>query len=179
MKQSYTERIQKNQPINYINKCIKVTRYKINTKKSIVFLHAGNKKLDNGISKTVLALTYRYRVQTSNYLCVCVPAKSCLTLCDLMGCSPPGSCPWNFPGKNTGVGCHFLLQGIFSPRNQTRVSCIFCIAGRFFTTEPPGMPMVTSGKRDRGRANIGAGGKDYYGVTRNQVCESFENCKVL
>ena len=22
-------------------------------------------------------------------------------------------CPWEFPGKNTGVGCHFLLQGIF------------------------------------------------------------------
>ena len=22
-------------------------------------------------------------------------------------------CPWNFPGKNTGVACHFLLQGIF------------------------------------------------------------------
>ena len=22
-------------------------------------------------------------------------------------------CPWNFPAKNTGVGCHFLLQGIF------------------------------------------------------------------
>ena len=22
-------------------------------------------------------------------------------------------CPWGFPGKNTGVGCHFLLQGIF------------------------------------------------------------------
>ena len=21
-------------------------------------------------------------------------------------------CPWNFPGKNIGVGCHFLLQGI-------------------------------------------------------------------
>ena len=21
--------------------------------------------------------------------------------------------PWNSPGKNTGVGCHFLLQGIF------------------------------------------------------------------
>ena len=20
-------------------------------------------------------------------------------------------CPWNFPGKSTGVGCHFLLQG--------------------------------------------------------------------
>ena len=22
-------------------------------------------------------------------------------------------CPWDFPGKTTGVGCHFLLQGIF------------------------------------------------------------------
>ena len=22
-------------------------------------------------------------------------------------------CPWDFPGKNTGVGCHFLLQGLF------------------------------------------------------------------
>ena len=22
-------------------------------------------------------------------------------------------CPWDFPGKNTGIGCHFLLQGIF------------------------------------------------------------------
>ena len=22
-------------------------------------------------------------------------------------------CPWDFPGKNTGVGCQFLLQDIF------------------------------------------------------------------
>ena len=22
-------------------------------------------------------------------------------------------CPWDYPGKNTGVGCHFLLWGIF------------------------------------------------------------------
>ena len=22
-------------------------------------------------------------------------------------------CPWDFPGKNTGAGCHFLLRGIF------------------------------------------------------------------
>ena len=25
-------------------------------------------------------------------------------------------CPWDFPGKNTGVGCHFLLQGSFLTR---------------------------------------------------------------
>ena len=41
-------------------------------------------------------------------------AQSCLTLCDPMDCSLPGSsCLWDFPGKYTGVGCHFLLQEIF------------------------------------------------------------------
>ena len=38
-------------------------------------------------------------------------AQSCPTLCDLMDCSP--ICPWNSPGKNTRVGCHFCFQGIF------------------------------------------------------------------
>ena len=60
--------------------------------------------------------------------------QSCLTLCNPVDGSPPGSAipgiqlcptlcdpidstpatrlphPWNSPGKNTGVGCHFLLQ---------------------------------------------------------------------
>ena len=33
--------------------------------------------------------------------------------------------PWGFPGKNTGVGCHFLLQGIFSTQglNQGLPHC--------------------------------------------------------
>ena len=31
-----------------------------------------------------------------------------------MDSSLPGSfCPWGFPGKNPGMGCHFFLQGIF------------------------------------------------------------------
>ena len=39
------------------------------------------------------------------------PLQSCLTLCDPINGSPPGSPhPWDSPGKNTGVGCHFLLQ---------------------------------------------------------------------
>ena len=38
--------------------------------------------------------------------------------------------PWNYPGKNTGVGNHSLFQGIFLTRDQTLVSCI---AGRLFT----------------------------------------------
>ena len=36
--------------------------------------------------------------------------RSCLTLCDIIDGIPPGSRPWDSPGKNTGVGCHFLLQ---------------------------------------------------------------------
>ena len=36
--------------------------------------------------------------------------QSCPTLCDPIDSSPPGSHPWDSPGKNTGVGCHFLLQ---------------------------------------------------------------------
>ena len=54
----------------------------------------------------------------------CVRAKllqSYLTLCDLVVYSPPGSSVeffrqeyWNSPGKNTGVGNHSFLQGIFS-----------------------------------------------------------------
>ena len=47
-------------------------------------------------------------------LCVCVcvlVAQSCLILCDPMDCVWPTRflCPLVSPGKNTGVGCHFLF----------------------------------------------------------------------
>ena len=45
---------------------------------------------------------------------VMVLVAKCLTLCDPMDCNPPGSSAHgDSPGKNTGVGCHFLLQGSF------------------------------------------------------------------
>ena len=48
----------------------------------------------------------------------CLIYKSCLTLCDPMDCSLPGSFrPWDFPGKNTGVGCH-LIQGSSTKSTQ-------------------------------------------------------------
>ena len=34
-------------------------------------------------------------------------------------------CPWNFPGKNTGMGCHFLLQGIFLTQESN--PCLLCL----------------------------------------------------
>ena len=49
-----------------------------------------------------------------NCVCMCLVVQLCLTLCNPMGRrSLPGSCPWNSPGNNPGVGCQFLLQGIF------------------------------------------------------------------
>ena len=55
--------------------------------------------------------------------------QSCPTLCDPMDRSPPGSSVYgDSPGKNTGVGCHALLQGTF----PTQISLF---AGRFFTIQ--------------------------------------------
>ena len=47
-------------------------------------------------------------------------------------------CPWNFSGKNTGVGCHFLCQGLFLTQGLNLY--LLCLQHwvRFFTTEPPG-----------------------------------------
>ena len=42
----------------------------------------------------------------------CLVAKLCLTL--VKPWTSRLLCPWDFPGKNTGVVYHFLLQGIFS-----------------------------------------------------------------
>ena len=45
---------------------------------------------------------------------LCLVIQLCLTLCDPMDCSPPGSSVHgNSPGKNSGVDWHALLHGIF------------------------------------------------------------------
>ena len=47
----------------------------------------------------------------SIYTAAAKSLQSCLTVCNPIDGSPPGSpCPWDSPGKNTGMGCHFLLQ---------------------------------------------------------------------
>ena len=63
-------------------------------------------------------------------------AQSCLTLCNLMDSSSPGSSVLGAsPGNNTGVSCHALLQGIFL--NQVLNLCLLYLLHwpvRFFTT---------------------------------------------
>ena len=48
--------------------------------------------------------------------CVCLVTQSCPVLCNTMNCSPSGSSVHGDPpGKNTGMGCCAILQGIFPP----------------------------------------------------------------
>ena len=56
-------------------------------------------------------------------------ALSCSTLCNTLDYS---FCPWNSPGKNTGVGSHSLLQVIFVIQGWSPD----------FPSEPPGKPTI-------------------------------------
>ena len=89
----------------------------------------------------------------------CLVAQLCLTLCDPMDCSPPGSSVHgDSPGKNTGVGCHALLQGIFPTQqsnpdlphcrqipyrlsHQGSPRILECVACRFSTGTSPGIEL--------------------------------------
>ena len=74
-----------------------------------------------------------------NQLCYCLVAQSCLTLCNPLDCSLPGSSTHGtFSGKNTAVGCHFLLQGIFPTRDGTHVFWVSCTGRQILYHWPTG-----------------------------------------
>ena len=51
-------------------------------------------------------------------------------------------CPWDFPGKNTGVGCHFLLQGILLTQGWNP-GLLHCQEDSL-PSVPPGKPLFSS-----------------------------------
>ena len=67
---------------------------------------------------------------------------SCLTLFDLINCSPPGSSVHgDSPGKNTGVSCHALLQGIYSTQRLNLYPlCLLLWQVGSLVPAPPGKP---------------------------------------
>ena len=76
-------------------------------------------------------MKWSIRLSPKSRMCVCVcvcakSPKSCPTLHNPMDCSPPASSVHgDSPGKNTGVGCHVLLQGIFPTQGlNPGLSCI-------------------------------------------------------
>ena len=62
--------------------------------------------------KRKVRLVLLYSVNTTTTVIVCLVTQLCLTVCDPMD----SRFLWTryFPGKNTGVGCHFLLQELLS-----------------------------------------------------------------
>ena len=75
-----------------------------------------------------------------------MPAQLCLTLCNPMDCSPPGSSVHGiFPGKNIGVGCHFLLQGIFLTQGSN-LHLLHLLHWQLdsLPLEPPGKPILST-----------------------------------
>ena len=84
-------------------------------------------------------------IRMLNFMYVlCLVAQLCSNLCNTMDCSPPGSSVhWDSPGKNTGMGCHALLQGIFPTQgsNPGFLQLLHWQVGSF-TTEPCRKPLL-------------------------------------
>ena len=57
-------------------------------------------------------------------------------------------CLWNFPGKNTGAGCHFFLQGIF-PAQGSNPRLLLLHWQTDFTTAPLGKLTWGDGNRKK------------------------------
>ena len=66
---------------------------------------------------------------TSKHQCVCVCVHACthmhMCVCMLVTQSCSTLCLWNSPSKNTGVGCHSLLLGIF-PTQGSNLGLLHC-----------------------------------------------------
>ena len=89
-------------------------------------------------------------------------AQPCLPLCDSV------VCPWNSPGKNAGVGCHFLLQGIFltqgsNPHHLHWRQILHCLSYQGYN------PFIT--RNVSKLRNIPA-----YGILPNEVIIPRESC---
>ena len=80
-----------------------------------------------------LVLCFTRPSSVLEFPCCCLVAKSCPTLCHPHRLQPARLLyPWDSSGKNTGVGCHFFLQGIFPTQG---LNSRLLLGRRFFTTE--------------------------------------------
>ena len=79
------------------------------------FLFLGSKITANfDCSREIRRCLLLGRKDMTNLVCGCLVAQLCQTLCSPMDGSPlDSSVHEDSPDKNTGVGCHALLQGIF------------------------------------------------------------------
>ena len=110
---------------------------------------------------------------------MCVGAKSlqsCLTLCDPVDYSLPGSSPWAPPGRNAGAGCHALLQGIFRTRGWNLSLLIFHMGRRFLNAEPPEKPQTSTATLEITVINLFNG---ILGSIKNTQCRPIAESTIL
>ena len=73
------------------------------------------------------------------YMCACLLSHSVMSDSETLWIAPSRLlCPWDPPGKNTGVGCHALLQGLFLTQGLN--PCLLHCRRIFLPSEPPGKP---------------------------------------
>ena len=76
-------------------------------------------------------------------LCMCAKSlQLCLTLCNPVDCSPPGSSVHGILQAKMGVGYHALLQGIFLTRDGTCVLCLVHWLYRSYQSTPSSVSVV-------------------------------------
>ena len=84
-----------------------------NRKLSYSLTHSNRNCLTLWLILTEIVLLCDLQIPLLMCAVVCLVTQLCLTLCNPMNCSLPGSSVnEDSPGKNTGVSCHALLQGI-------------------------------------------------------------------
>ena len=104
-----------------------------------IYLHVYSARDNTTLYMDRLACPYSTSEVSTVTLICCLVSKSCLTLCDPMDHSPPGSSGHGlFPRQEYWSGLPFPSPGdLLDPRIEPRGPAL---AGKFFTTEPPGKP---------------------------------------
>ena len=72
--------------------------------------------------------------------------------------------PWNSPGKNTGMGCYLLLQGIFLTQGLKQGSS--ALQADSLPSEPPGSILILSPEN---QLSLGSGKKETTGKTKQKT----------
>ena len=71
--------------------------------------------------------------------------QSCPTLCSTMEQPPRLLCPWDLPGKDIGVGCHFLLHKIFPTQGlNPHLLCLLHWQASSLPLVPPAKPLLVT-----------------------------------
>ena len=125
-----------------------ILSFKISTKKSKISWYQEVPRFQEVYQFRFLALSNASVLITFVCVCVCVCVQllqSCLTFCNPMDCSLPGSSVHrDSPGKNTEVGCLALLQGSFPIQGlNLSLLCLLHWQAGSSPLAPPGITFVS------------------------------------